>query len=108
MMHGQRVRMEHQEIANRVMKTIKQYSAVHEMPVNEDFVFRKLREEMVELDRPLIQYKQVINGSRPAQRSKSELADEMADVLGMLIVCGYVFEIDLLQALDKKWFSIRK
>ena len=96
--------MEYQDIVDQVIQTIRQYSTDHDTAIDEEFVFRKLPEEMAELLESLKEFKQSLYKSRINKNEKSALADEMADVLGMLIVCGNVLGIDLIQALDKKWF----
>lgn len=67
----------------------------------------KLYEEMGEYTQAILIHNKKSRPEKhlPFEESKAEVAKELADVFGMLIVNAYVLDIDLLAALKEKWIK---
>jgi len=86
------------------------YGENYNVKIDEDFALLKLYEEVGELAQAVLVHRKK---SRPEKHvsedvSKKELAKELADVIGMAIVNAYLFDIDLEDAIEKKWINKRK
>ena len=99
--------MQFNEIQDKVMQNAERYGKACDIKIDEDFAILKLHEEMGELSQALLIHKKKSRPEKflPFEESREELAMEMADVLGMLIVNAKLHGIDLEDAIDKKWIS---
>lgn len=75
--------------------------------VSDDYLLLKLTEELGELTQLYLVHKK---RCRPAkyltpQASKRELSKELSDVLGLILVIAEKLEIDIEEALVKKWIT---
>lgn len=80
-------------------------SAVHEVylrnrspSIGEDWYLLKLSEELGELVRSVLRHRSV-----PTPASREQIEDEVADVLGHLVLFALKNGIDLEAAFKKKW-----
>lgn len=99
--------MEFKEIQEKVMETAINYGKEYNIKIDEDFALLKLYEEVGELSQAVLIYRKQ---SRPEkyvseEKSKNEIAKELADVLGMIIVNANLLNIDLEDAINKKWIT---
>ena len=99
--------MEFKEIQEKVIANAKRYGEKHNIKIDEEFAVLKLFEEVGEFSQALLIHKKK---SRPEkylseEESKKELAKELADVFGMVIVNAYLLNIDLEEAVIKKWIT---
>lgn len=83
------------------------YGKKFNVKIDEDFALIKLYEEVGEFAQAVLIHRKK---SRPEKHvaekiSKKELAKELADIVGMAIVNAHLLEIDLEEAIDKKWIS---
>ena len=99
--------MEFKELQNKVFAVEKAYGKKFGIEIDEDYTLLKLYEEMGEMSQAiLISRKKCRPEKYPGeQEAKEKLAEEMADVLGLLITNAKLLNIDLEKALDKKWLS---
>jgi len=99
--------MEFSEIQDKVMQNAERYGKACDIKIDEDFAILKLYEEVGELSQSLLIYRKKSRPEKflPFEESKKQLAMEMADVLGMLIVSAKLHNIDLEEAINKKWIS---
>ncbi len=99
--------MEFSEIQDKVMQNGERYGKACGIEIEEDFAILKLHEEIGELSQALLIHKKKSRPEKflPFEESKEELAMEMADVLGMLIINAKLHGIDLEEAINKKWIS---
>lgn len=99
--------MDFKDVEKEIIKTFENYSQECNIKINKNFVLMKLYEEIGEFTQAVLIHE---NKCRPEkflskEKSKKELAKELADVVGMAIVCANVFNIDLEEAIDKKWIT---
>ena len=99
--------MEFKEIQKKVIATSEDYGKECNLKVDADFALLKLYEEVGELTQSiLIQRKKC----RPEkylsdEESKKEIAKELADVAGTVMVISNLMDIDLEEAINKKWIT---
>ena len=99
--------MEFKELQNKITENALAYGKKYDIKVDEDFALLKLYEEVGEFAQAVLVYKKK---SRPEKYvseeiAKEELAKELADVMGMVIVNAHFLNIDLEEALNKKWLK---
>ena len=99
--------MEFKEIQEKVVENAIAYGKKYNIEIDEDFALLKLYEEVGELSQAVLIHRKK---SRPEkhvseEESKKELAKELADVLGMLIVNAHLLGVDLEDAINKKWIT---
>ncbi len=102
--------MDFKELQKGVVENAMKYGENYNVKIDEDFALLKLYEEVGELAQAVLVHRKK---SRPEKHvsedvSKKELAKELADVIGMAIVNAYLFDIDLEDAIEKKWINKRK
>ncbi len=102
--------MDFKELQNKVVENAINYGQKYNVKIDEDFALLKLYEEMGEFAQAVLIHRKK---SRPEKYvseevSKNELAKELADVIGMLIVNAHLLGIDLEEAIKKKWIDRQK
>ncbi len=99
--------MQFSELQNDINKNMDQYAEKYNITVDENWAVLKLLEELGEFSQSIITHRKQSRPVKhlPEAESKQEIANELADVVGMAIVCAKVFDIDLEQALSKKWIK---
>ena len=99
--------MDFLKLQKDVIKVAHKYSKKNKIKIDKDFALLKLYEELGELTQDILIAKKK---SRPekfvsAKKSKENVANEMADVLGILMINAYLWNINLEKALENKWLS---
>jgi len=99
--------MEFKELQEKVIENAKKYCEKYDVELDEDFALFKLYEEVGELAQDILIHRKKCRPEKylSKKESKEELAKELADILGMVIVVAYLFDIDLEKAIDKKWIN---
>ncbi len=102
--------MDFKELQNKVVENAINYGQKYNAQIDEDFALLKLYEEVGELAQAVLIHRKK---SRPEKHvsekiSKKELAKELADVVGMAIVNAHLLDIDLEEAISKKWINREK
>jgi NTP pyrophosphatase (non-canonical NTP hydrolase) len=99
--------MQFSELQNEINKNMDRYATQHNVTVDENWAVLKLLEELGEFSQSIIIHRRQSRPEKylPEAESKEEVAKELADVVGMAIVCAKLFDIDLEQALSKKWIK---
>jgi len=102
--------MDFQELQNKVMKNAINYGEKNNIKINEDFALLKLYEEVGEFAQAILIHRKNCRPEKylSVQRSKEEVAKELADVLGMVMVNAQLLDIDLEEAINKKWINKEK
>lgn len=77
------------------------YAAEHGIERDRDWALLKLQEELGELTAEHLR----LSGRARGEPSTAALADEAADVMGMLLIYCDRAGVDLEQALARKWLS---
>lgn len=102
--------MEFKEIEKKVVENALDYGKEYNINIDEDFVLLKLYEEVGELSQAVLIHRKK---SRPEkhlseEKSKEEIAKELADVLGMVMVNAHLMGIDLEKVVIEKWINRKK
>jgi len=102
--------MEFKEIQKKVINNAINYGKKYNVKIDEDFALFKLYEEVGELAQSVLIHRKKCRPEKylPEEKSKEELAKELADVLGMIIVNAYLLGIDLEDAINRKWINKEK
>lgn len=99
--------MEFNELQRAIIEVEFDYGKKFGIQIDEDYTLLKLYEEMGELSQAiLINRKKCRPEKYPGpEAAKEKLAEEMADVLGLLITNAKLLDINLEKALEKKWLN---
>jgi NTP pyrophosphatase (non-canonical NTP hydrolase) len=99
--------MDFKEIQEKIIENAFNYGKKYNVKIDEDFALLKLCEEFGEFFQAvLIQRKKCRPEKFVSEEiSKKEVAKEMADVLGMLVVNAHLLDINLIDALKEKWIN---
>lgn len=99
--------MEFKEIQQKIIKTADDYSKEYNVKIDEDFALLKLYEEVGEFAQAVLIHKKKSRPEKhlPEQESKKELAKELADIIGLVVVNAHLLNIDLEEAIYKKWIT---
>ncbi len=102
--------MEFKKLQNKIIENAVNYGKKYNVQIDEDFALLKLYEEVGEFAQAVLIHRKK---SRPekyvsAETSKKELAKELADIIGITIVNAHLLEIDLEEAINKKWINKEK
>lgn len=102
--------MEFKTIQKGVVDNALDYGRKYNLEVDEDFALLKLYEEVGEFAQAVLIHRKKCRPEKfvADEVSKNELAKELADVLGMVIVNAHLLGIDLEEAIDKKWINNNK
>ena len=102
--------MDFKELQKKVVENAIKYGKNYNIKIDEDFALLKLYEEVGELAQAILIHRKK---SRPEKHvsedlSKKEVAKELADVVGMIMVNAHLLDIDLEDAINKKWVNREK
>ena len=102
--------MDFKDLEPKVEQNALSYGKKYNIKIDEDFALFKLYEEVGELAQAILIHRKK---SRPEKHlskklSKEHLAEELADIVGMAIVNAHLVDIDLEEAIDKKWINKEK
>jgi NTP pyrophosphatase (non-canonical NTP hydrolase) len=99
--------MEFKELQEKIFAVERAYGKKFGIEIDEDYTLLKLYEEMGELSQALLINRKKCRPEKypGAQVAKEKLAEEMADVLGLLVTNAKLLNIDIEEALQKKWLS---
>ena len=99
--------MEFKEIQEEIIKTMGDYGKEYNIKIDEDFVLLKLYEELGEFSQAVLISKRKSKPGKYVSEevSKKEIAKELADVFGTIIVNAHLLNIDLEDAVIKKWIT---
>lgn len=98
-----------QELADSVERVSSAYVATHAINRDNDWFMFKLQEELGEATQ---KYLMLTGRARTKGLSSEEIRasfeDELADVLGHLLLLSKHMDVDLEKALERKWLSYLK
>ena len=99
--------MDFKQIQDKIVKNAIEYGKKYNIEIDEDFALLKLYEEAGELAQAILIHRKKCRREKYVSEevSKNELAKELADVMGMVVVNAYLLGIDLMDAIDKKWIN---
>lgn len=99
--------MEFSDLQARMIQNLVRYGEKYHITIDKEFALLKLYEEVGELAQAILIHQKK---SRPEKHvapeiSKQKVAQELADVLGMVVVNAHLLDIDLEKALEEKWIN---
>lgn len=102
--------MDFKELEKKLIQNAINYGKKYNVKIDEDFVLLKLYEEVGELAQDILIHRKKCRPEKylSKEKSKEEVAKELADILGLLIVNAYLLDIDLEKAIEKKWLDRKK
>ena len=102
--------MDFKQIQDKVVKNAIEYGKKYNVKIDEDFALLKLYEEVGEFAQAVLIHRKKCRPEKyiSGEISKKELAKELADVMGMVIVNAYLLGINLTDAINKKWINKEK
>jgi NTP pyrophosphatase (non-canonical NTP hydrolase) len=102
--------MDFEEMQEKVIKNAVNYGEKYNVKIDEDFALLKLCEEVGEFFQAVLIHRKKCRFEKFVSEdvSKKEVAKEMADILGMLIVNAHLFDINLTEAIKNKWIDKKK
>lgn len=100
--------MDFKDLQNKAELNAKNYCQKYNVKIDEDLALLKLYEEMGELAQAIIIHRKKCRPEKylPEEQSKQAVAHEFADVLCCLIVAARLLDIDLEDAVNKKWQNL--
>lgn len=99
--------MELKEIQKQISETFLQYLENDKIALDDDYLMLKIGEEVGELMQSYLIYKKRCRQEKylPEEEAKKGFAKELADVIGLVFSIATVMDVDLDEAIDKKWIS---
>ena len=99
--------MEIKELQNKVYKIFLDDIKRYKIKTNDDYLALKITEELGEFVQSYLVHKKRCRPEKylSLPESKKELAKELADVTGLILVIAKKLNIDLEEAVFKKWIS---
>lgn len=99
--------MEFKELQQKIIKNAENYGKDFNVKIDEDFALLKLYEEVGELAQAVLIHRKKSRPEKhlPFEGSKNAIAKELADIMGLVIVNAHLLNIDLEDAIDKKWIN---
>ncbi|MBT5503795.1 hypothetical protein HN858_02720 [Candidatus Falkowbacteria bacterium] len=99
--------MEIKELQNKASKVFLDNLKRDKIKVCDDYLVLKLTEELGEFVQSYIVHKKRCRPEKylSSQKSKRELSKELSDVLGLILVIAKNLNIDVEEALVKKWIT---
>lgn len=99
--------MEFKELEEKIIEIGRLYDKRHGVKVDENFALLKLQEEVGELAEAVLIYRNQCRAHKKidSREAKKNLANELADVIGVTINIAHLFDIEMSEALNDKWLS---
>jgi len=97
------------EITERIVKISDNYTKIHSIKRDDEWYILKLQEELWELTQAYLSLtKRWRNRDKTLKEIKLDFANELADVMGQLLLLANHNNIDMQKALEQKWFKYLK
>jgi NTP pyrophosphatase (non-canonical NTP hydrolase) len=96
------------DLQHEVEAVSRLYASRHDIERSDDWLVLKLNEEVGELTQAyLARSGQARDRGRDGDRLEADLRAELADVLAQVLLLATRFDIDLADAVEKKWLAWR-
>lgn len=97
--------MQFTELVKKVLEVYDRYAEENDIPVNEDYAVLKLIEEVGEFSQAVIIKRGMCRAEKrvPPKVAQKNVAAELADILGLTILCADRLGVDLQGAIRDKW-----
>ena len=92
------------EIQTLISANAERYAKKHGVTIDREFLFLKLMEESGELAEAMLIHEGQCRTRKKVDQAEAnlQLENELADVLGTVLLMASVFDVDVLSALDRK------
>ena len=99
--------MELKELQDQVTKIFLANLKRDDIKLSNDYLVMKLTEELGEFVQSVIIHKRDCRPQKylSPEESKKEMAKELSDVLGLVLVIENTFDLNIDEALTKKWIT---
>jgi len=99
--------MEFKQLQEKITKIFLSNLKRDKIKVNDDYLMLKITEELGEFVQSYIIHKKECRPEKylSSKESKKEMAKELSDVIGLAFVISSTLDIDLEEALIKKWVT---
>jgi len=99
--------MEFKQLQEEITKIFLSNLKRDNIDVSDDYLILKITEELGEFIQSYIVYKKMCRPEKylSLEESKKELAKELSDVIGLAFAISTTLNIDLEEALIKKWIT---
>jgi NTP pyrophosphatase (non-canonical NTP hydrolase) len=99
--------MEFKEVQRKMSQALMKYGEANRIRISDDFVLLKLYEEVGELAKAALVYKGMARKENLVSREEAKriMADEMADVAGIIMSLSSIMNIDIEQKIKEKWID---
>ncbi len=96
-----------EEVKKIAIRNAINYGEEYNIEMNQEFAHMKLYEELGEFTQAILIHQKRCRPEKhiDAKKSKEEMAKELADVLGMVMVNAHLLDIDIEEAYKKKWVN---
>jgi len=97
--------MQFNDIHKQAIEAAISYTKRHDIPLSPTWAMTKLFEEVGEYAQAYLVYTDQCRTSKRIDKdsAKEELTKELADVLGFVLLNAHLHDIDIMDALSKKW-----
>ena len=98
------------ELQKRILETAKRYQNEHNLTLDENVAVTKLFEEVGEFAEAVLIHRKKSRPEKhlPFEESKKKVSEELADIVGMVIINADHLGIDLEEAIQNKWINRNK
>lgn len=95
------------EMQNGILEVAKIYGKRFDVDIDQDFAILKLYEEVGEYAQAVLIHRKKSKPEKykSAKETKEMLGEELADIIGMVIVNADLFGINLKKAIQDKWLN---
>jgi len=99
--------MEFNQLQEEITKIFLENLERDNIEINDDYLMMKITEELGEFIQSFIVHKRKCRPEKylSPEESKKSMAKELSDVLGLVFVISKKLDIDLEEALTKKWIT---
>ena len=93
------------EFQREILKVAEEYGQRFDVKIDQDFTVLKLCEEIGDYAQAVLIHRKKSKPAKLVSReaSKKQLANELADIVGLAIINASLFGVDLEEALKEKW-----
>ena len=102
--------MEFKEIQKEILETAKRYEKKYNLDLDENASIIKLFEEVGEFAEAALIHRKKSRPEKhlPPEESKKKVSEELADIIGMVMINADHLGIDLEEAIKNKWIGRHK
>jgi len=97
--------MEFKELHDAIIKVVEIYGKKFKIKIDENFALLKLYEEVGEFAQSVLIHRKKCKPEKHMTKNKSKkmVANELADILGLVILNAHLLGIDLQKTIEEKW-----